>query len=155
VTREETIRHLNELLRVCVDGEAGYRTAAEHVQNSELASVFTEYANQRGHCARQLHAEIERQGGTAEDSGTLQAAIHRGWMDVKSTVTGGDPGAIIAACETGEDAAQAAFEGVVDTDISGAARSLVETQRHKIQEALARLLRLKAEASAGIEYPKN
>jgi uncharacterized protein (TIGR02284 family) len=155
VTKDETIEHLNGLIAVCKDGEHGYTTAAEHVCNSEMSSVFDDYAKQRAKFARELHAEVERLGGTPSDSGTMSAALHRGWIDVKSLVTGGDAGGIIAACETGEDAAQAAFERVVNTDVSGQARSLVEKQWQQIQEAHKRLLRLKEEAAAGAEFQKN
>ena len=85
----------------------------------------------------------------------MTAALHRGWMDLKSVVSGGDAGAIIAACETGEDSAKAAFESVVNSDISGHTRSVVEKQWHKIQEAHQHMLRLKAEAASGVEFPKN
>jgi uncharacterized protein (TIGR02284 family) len=66
-------------------------------------------------------------------------------MNLKSALTGGDPGAIVAACETGEDSAAAAFERVVNTDVTGRLRSLVEAQWAKIKEAHQRMLHLKAE----------
>ena len=88
--KDETIDLLNELIHVCKDGEHGYRTAAEDVRNSQLQSVFSEYAKQRSSFARQLQAEVERLGGAATDSGTLTAAAHRGWMDLKAALSGGD-----------------------------------------------------------------
>src|SRR6266849_3017852 len=135
MTKDETIDHLNQLIHVCKDGEQGYHTAAGHVSNSQMETVFSEYAKERGQFVRQLQAEVERLGGTAADSGTLTAAMHRGWIDLKSALSGGDAGAIVAACETGEDAAQAAFERVVDSDVTGETRSLVEKQFRKIEEA--------------------
>jgi uncharacterized protein (TIGR02284 family) len=155
VTKDETIAHLNGLIEVCKDGERGYATAAEHVGNSELTSVFADYAKQRAGFARELQAEVERLGGTPSDSGSLSAAIHRGWIDVKSLLSGGDARGIVAACETGEDSAKAAFERVVNTNVSGQTRSLVEKQWHRIQEAHRRMLRLKDEAAAGVEFQKN
>ncbi len=69
--------------------------------------------------------------------------MHRGWLDLKAAVTGGDAMGVVAACETGEDSAQAAYERVVNLDLSGETRSLIEKQWHKIQEAHQRLLNLK------------
>lgn len=155
MTTEETIQHLNALIEVCKDGELGYRTAAEHVRNSELNSLFDNYAKQRAGFVRALQAEVGRLGGSATGSGTLSAAFHRGWMDLKSVLSGGDAGAIIAACETGEDSAQAAFERLVNTDISGQTRSLVEKQWRQIGEAHKQMLRLKKETAGGAEYPTN
>jgi uncharacterized protein (TIGR02284 family) len=153
--KEETIDLLTELIYVCKDGEHGYRTAAEDVRNSQLQSVFSEYAKQRSSCARQLQAEVERLGGTATDSGTLTAAMHRGWMDLKAALSGGNGGAIIAACETGEDYALAAFERVVNAGITGESLSIVEKQRGKIKEAHTRLVRLKHEIARGTEFQQN
>jgi len=154
MTKEDTIARLNELIQVCRDGEYGYRTAAEHVRNSQLRTIFEECAKQREGCARRLRAEVERLGGTPTDSGTLAGAMYRGWIDLKSTVSGGDAGAIVAACETGEESALAAFEGAADyTDVTGETRSLVEKQWHVIQEAQQRMLRLREEIAAGAQYP--
>lgn len=59
MTTEETIAELNGLIKTCKDGELGYSTAAADVRNTELESVFTEYAKQRGQFARHLQAEVE------------------------------------------------------------------------------------------------
>ena len=66
-------------------------------------------------------------------------------MDLKSAVTGGSPEAIVAACETGEDSAAAAFERVVNLDVTGQTRALIEAQWSKIKEAHQRLIHLKSE----------
>ena len=145
MTNEETVQHLNALIEVCRDGETGYLAAAGDVDNSELRSVFNEYAQERAGFVRELSAEVQRLGGIPVVSGTVTAAVHRGWMDLKAAVTGRGTHAVVAACETGEDAAKAAFERVVNLDISGAPRSLVEMQWHKIQEAHQRMLHLKEE----------
>jgi len=83
MTRDETIAALNELIHVCKNGDHGYSTTAGDVRNSQLQSLFSEYAKQRGSCARQLQGEVEQLGGSAADSGTVSAAVHRGWIDLK------------------------------------------------------------------------
>jgi uncharacterized protein (TIGR02284 family) len=42
VTHEEAINSLNELVRVCKDGEQGYLAAAGDVKNTELETLFLE-----------------------------------------------------------------------------------------------------------------
>ena len=38
-----------------------------------------------------MHYQLVRSlGGDPEDSGTVSAALHRGWMDIKALVTGND-----------------------------------------------------------------
>lgn len=125
------------------------------VRNSQVGSIFNEYGRQRAHFARDLQTEVERLGGKPPDHGSVAAVLHRGWMDLKSVVSGGDAVALIAACESAEDAAVTAFEQVVNTDISGHSRSLVEKQWRQLQEAHQHLLRLKTEKASGAEFPIN
>jgi uncharacterized protein (TIGR02284 family) len=155
VTTEDTIAELNGLIQTCKDGELGYTAAATHVRNTELETVFTEYAAQRRRFARSLHSEVERLGGHPEDSGSAGGTLLRGWLELKSAVTSGSGAAVIASCETGEEVAVAAFAWAVNLDMSGQTRSLVERQGKAIKEAHARLLRLKAEEGAGARFQKN
>lgn len=154
MTNEETIDLLNGLIETCKDGENGYRQAADAVRNTELESIFAGYAKQRAEFAGQLQAEVERLGGSAGDSGSVSGAVFRGWMGIKSALTSGDGAAIVASCETGEDSAEATFEKVVNMDISGHPKTLVEAQWKKIKEAHVRMLRLKEEMS-GARFQKN
>ena len=149
MTTEETIEHLTGLIPICKDSERGYHEAAETVRDAHLISIFNEYGKQRDHFARDLQTEVERLGGSPPDHGSVGAMLQRGWMDLKAVVSGGDARPIIAVCETAEDAAEAAFDSVLNTGISGHSRTLVEKQWRKIQEARQHLLRLKAEIPAG------
>src|ERR1700722_7730134 len=124
MTTEEMIAELKGLVAVCRDGELGYRKAATDVRNTELETVFTIYSKQRGQFARKLQAEVERLGGTPQDSGSMTGTLLRGWMDVKAVLSNGTGAAIIATCETGEEVAVAAFDWVVNLDISGPTRVL-------------------------------
>lgn len=145
MTTEDIIAELNGLIKTCKDAELGYRTASADVRNTELETVFTECSKQRGRFARSLQAEVERLGGHPEDSGSLGGTLLRGWMDLKSALSSGSGAAIVATCETGEQAGMAAFERVVNLNISGPTRVLVEKQCKAVKEAHARLLRLKSE----------
>jgi uncharacterized protein (TIGR02284 family) len=155
MTDEELVAHLNDLIQVSEDGLHGYTTAAETVSNSELRSIFSGYAAQRSEFIRDLSAEVARLGGTPVASGSLTAAVHRGWIDIKSALSGGSPGAVVAACETGDDSAKAAFERVVNLDITGKSRRLVESQYTKVSEAHQHMLNLTKEIAGGVEFPKD
>jgi uncharacterized protein (TIGR02284 family) len=154
VTTEDTIRQLNELIETCKDGELGYRAAAESVHNTELEGVFGEYSKQRGQFVRALQSEVERLGGTAAESGTVGAGLFRGWIHLKAALSGGDGGAIAAACESGEEVAVGAYELVLNSDITGPSRELVEKQARQIGEAHAHMLRLKVETHSA-DFQKN
>ena len=154
VSTEDTIQQLNQLTETCKDGELGYRTAAESVHNTELIGVFSEYSKQRGEFVRALEKEVVRLGGRADESGTLGATLFRGWIHLKGALAGGGGGAIVAACESGEEVAVGAYEIVVNSNITGGARVLVEKQARQIGEAHAHMLRLKVETGTA-DFQKN
>ena len=148
MTNEEQLQHLKDLIAVAKDSELGYRTAAEHVGDTHLAGIFAQYAKERAGFVEELTEEVVRLTGEVPgESGTVMGAVFRGWMDLKSVVTGGGAEAIVAACETGEDSAEAAFERVVNLDASGQMRTIVEAQWNKIKEAHQRMIHLKEQYS--------
>lgn len=155
LSQEDTVHLLNELIQICKDGERGYQTAADNVRNSELETVFRGYAKQRTEFARELQAEVERLGGQASDSGNIGAALHRSWMNVKSSLSGGGSAGMLSTCESGEDNALAAYDRAARTSITGKTRVLVEKQLQQIREAHTRIHRLKDEIEDGTEFPEN
>jgi hypothetical protein len=58
VSNEDIIRQL------------GYRTAAESVHKTGLASVLSDYSKKRGQFVAALQSEAELLGGTGDESGT-------------------------------------------------------------------------------------
>ena len=126
--RDDTIDTLNELIETCRDGEEGFRKAAEAIDDSTLAERFIDYSARRGRFAQELAAEVRRLGGDPETKGSPSGAMHRGWMNLKSAVTGDDTGAVIAECERGEDAALERYEDALEKELPGDIRTLVERQ---------------------------
>ena len=149
------IRALSRLIEVCLDGELGYRTAAEHLRDSKLRIVLTDYAIRRAEFAAELGAEVERLGGRPSHSGSMTASLHRGWIALKAAVLGGDPKAIIAACETGEDAACFTYGAAADSNILlSETRSMVEAQRQAIDQTREWLRDIHQELASGAPLPE-
>ena len=151
MTKEDTIALLNRLIETCRNGELGYAEAAKHVEDSRLQTVLQDYSKERAGFVKALQAEVRKLGGTPAESGTLGAALHRGWLEFKAVATLGDGGAILSACETGEDSAWTHYKEAVDSDVSGESRSLIEKQWGKVKEAIAHLQHLQGELS--VEKP--
>lgn len=128
--------HLNDLINVCKDGENGYRKAAEDVKDPELKSMFLRFSQQRSEFAGELQSAVADLGVKPETDGTARGAMHRGWIDVKSAVTGRDDKAIIDECETGEDVAKDTYERVLqEGNLSGTLRSMVMRQYEQVKAA--------------------
>jgi len=117
LNREELIESLNDLIHTCRDAENGFQTAADHVKDPDLKMLFKQWSIQRAQFASELEAEVRQLGGTPAKTGSVSAAFHRGWMNIKSIVTGGSDEAIIAECERGEDAALENYQRILKNNL--------------------------------------
>ncbi len=155
MAHDKTIERLNHLIHINKDAEAGFRTAAEQTENSELETLFDGYTKQHAKFAVELQQEIERLGGTFSDSGTFGGTLHRGFMDVKSALSGHSAKGILASCESGEESAESAYIDAENANPSGQTHTLIEKQRNQIKEFRTRLTRLVGEIKDGVEFQKN
>jgi len=147
---DNVISCLNNLIETCKDGQDGFKTAAEGVDRSELKTLFYEFSQQRATFAGELQNEVRRLGGDPEKSGSVAASLHRGWIDIKSAVTGHDDNAIIAECERGEDSAVRNYkDALTDENLPSDVRTLVERQYAAVQEAHDRVRSLERATGAG------
>ncbi|PYR95000.1 MAG: aldehyde dehydrogenase [Acidobacteria bacterium] len=122
------ISTLNDLIETCRDGEKGFRTAADGVKDPHVKALFERYVRQRAEMVRELQEQVRKLGGNPDQSGSVSASLHRGWMNIKSLVTGNDDGAIIAEAERGEDVAKAAYAKALKEDLPAGARTLIQSQ---------------------------
>jgi len=136
---DEVIATLNNLVEICKDGQNGFRTAAEGIKNSELTTLFNTYSQQRAQFAAELQSEVRRLGGEPEETGSAAAAVHRGWINIKSAVTGEDEAAVISECERGEDSAVEAYEEALETDLPNDVKAIVSSQFSQVKEAHDRI----------------
>jgi len=139
VNRAELIECLNDLIQTCRDGENGFQAAADHVQDADLKSFFTDCSVQRAQFSSELESEIRQLGGTPVKSGSVSAAFHRGWMNIKSIVTGSSTDAIVAECERGEDAAIENYQQVLKKNLPPNVLPVVKHQFTQIKRAHDRI----------------
>lgn len=147
-SKDDVISVLNNLIETCRDGEKGFRAAAEGVESGELKELFEGYARQRASFAGELGDEVRRLGGDPERTGSIAAALHRGWIDIMAAVTGRDESAVIKECERGEDSAVANYSEALDADLPANVRSIVERQFAQIKSAHDRVRALERASGA-------
>lgn len=135
MSNDNAISVLNNLIETCKDGEMGFKSAADGLKNSSLQAKFLEYSRQRAQFARELQDEVRRLGGDPEQSGSMSGSLHRGWLGIKSAVTGKDDHAILAEAERGEDAAKAAYEKAIQETLPPSAKTLIQEQSAKVRQA--------------------
>ena len=125
---------LNNLIETCRDGQNGFREAAEHVKNPEIREFFNQQSLVRAQFASELEGEVRRLGEPdVKTSGSTLAAMHRAWIDLKSSLGGGDE-AIISAAETGEDSAKKAYEEALKEKLPGDVMEIVRKQAESVIE---------------------
>ncbi len=148
MANEDVISTLNNLIETCKDGQDGFKTAAEGVERSDLKTTFYEFAQQRSQFAGELQTLVRELGGDPENTGSTSAALHRGWINIKSIVTGRDDEAILDECERGEDVAKSAYEKALQTQLPANVNSVVQTQATQVKAAHDRVKALRNSANA-------
>lgn len=126
--RDAIIAVLNDLIEISKDGERGFRTAADDVEETPLKQFFLNGAQQCKEGARELKTEVLRAGGDPERSGSVAGALHRGWVEVKSMLTGRNAQAVLDEVERGEDAAVRAYRAALEKPLPHDVRSIVQRQ---------------------------
>jgi uncharacterized protein (TIGR02284 family) len=140
-TTQEAVKTLEGLISILEDGKLGYTNAAEHVENSAMKSDFLDYARERALFIVELQDEINKLGKSTDTSGGGPlGALHRTWIDIKSSFTGGDTEAIINACVTGEEAAIEKYKMALEENhLDYNQVSVVSKQLNSIQNTLSQI----------------
>jgi uncharacterized protein (TIGR02284 family) len=135
---------IDNLIETLKDGQEGFKQAAEGVSDPKLKSLFREYSDQRSRFITALQTEARKFGEKAPETDSSAAgALHRGWINLKSAITGGDEHAILAECERGEDSAVEEYKKALDDGLSPSAQELVSRQFAEIKAAHDRIRNLR------------
>lgn len=140
---------IDNLIETLKDGQEGFKQAAESVSDPKLKSLFSDYSQQRSRFAIALQSEARQHGDTdPETKSSATGALHRGWINLKSAITGGDEHAILAECERGEDTAVEEYKKALADGLTPSAQQLVSRQFAEIKAAHDRIKSLR-DASKG------
>lgn len=143
---KETVSVVSHLIERCKDGEKGYRTAAEDVQDQDLKSLFRQYSVQRDTMITELQDQLHQMGQTQDESGSLEGTIHRSWIDLSSALLAKDRKRVLSECERGEDYAVSAYEKALKADLPANLKTVVQKQYAQVKEAHDRIRGLRDEA---------
>ena len=138
--KKEIISVLDELIETLRDGQQGFRQAAESVSDPKLKSLFRDYSDQRSRFVTALQTEARKFGEKEPDNDSSAAgALHRGWINLKAAVTGGDEDAILDECERAEDSAVEEFHKAAEDDLPPALQEVILRQYAEIKAAHDRI----------------
>lgn len=149
-TNISSSRAIADLLAINHTSVKGYEEAAEGVKSPELKSELSRFSQQRA----QFASELQRFGTQANDS-TVEnvvteavAAVHRGWINLKSAITGQSDAAILGECETGDATALKAYEtALANSDLPMDAKTVLQRQHGEILNTKNWITQHKTQAS--------
>lgn len=146
--RRKTLSVIQNLIEINNDGNHGYRLAADKIENPEYATLFHAYAQQRALFATELEREANLLGKDVDgNEESILGAIHRGWINIKSVIAGGDSEAILRECETGDKAAVEAYEKAMKESLPTNIEAVLRKQYTDIAEAYNKIKTFKHIAS--------
>ncbi len=140
---DKTITKLQKLTRANLDSVKGFKECSEEIENVAISELFCELAAQRSDLATELQQHVTLSGEQAEDDGSVAAAVHRTWIDVRSKISGGDAYAILAEAERGEDHIKAAYEDVLKATAGSAVNDVLQRQYAKVKAGHDRVRELR------------
>jgi uncharacterized protein (TIGR02284 family) len=127
---------LNDLIATCIDGVQGFRDAANAVTGPGIRALFSTRADSIELAKGELQELVRRLGAKPSESGHAAASVHRGWINLKSVLTGKDDDAIIAEVERGEEKAVNHYQDALRQTLPAGVRSIVEDQARGAQQNL-------------------
>jgi uncharacterized protein (TIGR02284 family) len=139
----EVVSILNDLIEICDDGAAGFRTAAEEIRQPEARTMFIERARRIDQSKVELADLVRRLGGAPVEHGHATAGLHRGWMNLKAAVTGKDDEAILVEVERGEEIAVTHYRDALNADLPADVRMVVQAQARGAEMNLTRVQTLR------------
>jgi uncharacterized protein (TIGR02284 family) len=142
--QKKIVSIIDDLIETLKDGQEGFKRAAESVKDPQLKSLFSEYSQQRARFATALQNEVRSLGKAEPETGSSAVgALHHGWINLKSTLSGGDDHAILAECERGEDSAVEEYKKALGDGLSPSIQELVSRQYTDIKAAHDRIRNLR------------
>ena len=140
--QEKMINHLNDLLTKNYDAEAGYKLAADNVDNTDFRSFLEARAQSRYDFGHALKEEITKLGGRPDKGTSVKGDLHRAWMNLKDAFSSGDS-ATYSECVRGEEAFVEEYEEFLN-DRENLPPSVVELVESQLAEGKKALLEVKA-----------
>ncbi len=119
---------LNDLVETSRDGATGFHTCAEGAKDSMLRAYFTTRAQSCNDAVRELNVEVLHHGGEPAEYGSVEGALRRAWINIRTAVTSNDDLAVLEECERAEDAALAAYRSALTEPLPDHVRTLVQKQ---------------------------
>ena len=140
--RSDVVSLLNDMIETSRDGEQGFRTCAENAKSPQLKSFFLDGAQRCQQAVSELQQHVTQYGGSAETSGSVAGAVHRGWVNLKSALSTNEDKAMLEECVRGEEHAVSVYRDALQKDLPPELRTVVERMYQGAQQNHAKVQQL-------------
>jgi uncharacterized protein (TIGR02284 family) len=125
-SNDHAVDVLNSLIETTLDSAHGYRDAAEHVNNPQYRTMFSERSSRRMELCQRLQEEVRTFGGEPKHEQSAIGKAHNKFTELKGKLTGDSDKSVIDEVERGEDVIKAKFEKAShDGDLPDTVRQMV------------------------------
>jgi uncharacterized protein (TIGR02284 family) len=139
VENTKTISVLENLLETVQNGRKGFADAAEKFEedgNEPLAAEMRQMSQQRLRMSNELKALAAKEGAPIHNGdGSVAGTLHRSWMALRDALSGGEPHAVLAAVEQGEDHAVAEYERALSSQVPSSVKSVLQRQFDEVTQS--------------------
>lgn len=106
MNNDDTVAILNDLIEISKDGEEGFRTSAELVNDENLKKTFLERAEGCKKAVTVLQNKVKELGvNYPAQSGSFLGSLHRGWLNINMVLSDNDS-TVLEGCERAEEVAK-------------------------------------------------
>ena len=131
--RDETIGIISDLQKINIDSAAGWRTAAEHIQEASLKTHFEQLARQRDEFATELGNLLRSAGKEPLSSGSAMGTAHRWWLSIRSAIGMSNIYPVLDEAVRGEDTIKDQYEKALREPMSAIVSDLVAQQYTRVK----------------------
>jgi len=139
MNNEKTTDILNDLLNITNDRIAGFETVEGKVWESysDLKGEYDHMISESKIMKNELINLIQDKGGKADDSATTAGALHRTWIDLKNSFTGGkNEKSTLENVVYGEKNAVEAYEKALSSgDLCSESTKLLSNQLRQLRDS--------------------
>lgn len=137
-SHQDTVNVLQDLLKKNYDAEKGYKQAMQDAKNPALKNFLQQQALQRSNFATAIDKELHNLDEKPIEKGSIAGALHRAWIDIKSSVAGNEDEAVLEEVIRGEKSSVNEYQNVINnnTFLTPQINSLLKSQLNTIQDTL-------------------
>lgn len=139
----EFVRNLQSVHQANVDSAKGFEEAAKDVKNTQLATDFRKWSQERSKQARDLAELVEINDGEVNREVSWLGSLHRSYMLLKAAISSDDDHAILTEAERGEDSIKEAYEDVLKESPGTTVNDLLQQQYSQVKATHDRVRQLR------------